>query len=105
MSQKHKTKKLVGLFASSVLLVPMTVGCEDANATPDFDDDIELCYDNDRDELCDDDGTSYNPNNYLVLDGKKVAYIKDQSLVSSGSSGVSKLKKGIGSKSAVTSGG
>lgn len=109
-----KSKRLVGLFAAALLVMP-TAGC--AN-------EIELCYDDNGDKYCDDDGSRYNPNSYVVIDGKKEAYIKgDRSYVSSADSGDSggsdendendieidvdqkKYKSGIGSKSGFSSGG
>lgn len=76
-SKKKKTKKLVTLFTAAALMVPFA-GCDDG--------DLELCYDKDRNGLCDDDGSRYNPNSYVVIDGKPVAYIKNDSYVSSGES-------------------
>ncbi|WP_044641281.1 hypothetical protein [Risungbinella massiliensis] len=74
---EKKTKKLLTLFASVALMVPLA-GCAD--------DDIELCYDDNKDGMCDDDGSYYDKDSYVVVDGKTVAYIKNDSYVSSGSS-------------------
>ncbi len=95
--KKKKSRHLVGLFTAAMLVVP-TTGCDD--------DGIELCYDNDLDNYCDDDMSTYNPNNYVVINGKKAAYIKDDSsYVSSGSGSGGKFKGGIGKKSGSSFGG
>ncbi|MGA8942270.1 MAG: hypothetical protein WB502_06065 [Thermoactinomyces sp.] len=82
------SQKLVGLFALAMLTVPLA-GC---------DDDLEVCTDKNRDGLCDDDQSRYDSDSYLVIDGKKKYYIKEESLVSSGykSSGSASYKSGIG---------
>ncbi|SEN46647.1 hypothetical protein [Lihuaxuella thermophila] len=97
-SEKKKSRRLVGLFAAAMLTVP-AAGCDD--------DGLELCYDNDADNYCDDDHSTYNPNNYVVINGKKVAYIKDDSsYVSSGDDDSGgKYKGGIGKNSGSVSGG
>lgn len=75
--KKKKSKRLVTLFAAAALMVPLA-GCAE--------DDIELCYDDNRDGKCDDDGSTYDADSYVVVDGKTVAYIKNDSYVSDGSS-------------------
>lgn len=87
--EKKKSKRLVGLFAASMLVVPLT-GCDDEVELED------LCFDEDNDRYCDDDGSTYNRNNYVMLNGKKYAYLKDDSSLVTDSS---KYKKGLGSGS------
>ncbi|MBA4495344.1 hypothetical protein ACFO25_01020 [Paenactinomyces guangxiensis] len=86
---KSKTKRLVGLFAASAVVLSFA-GC---------DDDLELCYDDDRDNYCDDDNSRYDPDDYVVINGKKAAYIKDDSSLVSSGSGSGGYKGGIGKKS------
>lgn len=96
-AEKKKSRRLVGLFAAAMLAVP-TAGCDD--------DGIELCYDYDEDNYCDDDRSTYDPNNYVVINGKKVAYIKDESsYVSSSDGSGGKYKGGIGKNSGGSFGG
>ncbi|SDZ20627.1 hypothetical protein [Thermoactinomyces sp. DSM 45892] len=77
---KSRTAKLIGLFFASVAMVPLS-GCSSGS-------DVEFCEDLDSDKFCDDDGSTYNPNSYLIKDGKKVGYVKyDDSSVSSSSGG------------------
>lgn len=66
-----KTSRLVRLFASSLVVVPLA-GCgDDSNQ-------VEVCYDKNYDLRCDDDGERIDPNDYLVIDGKKTRiFIKD----------------------------
>lgn len=74
---KRKTSRLLGMFVASAMVVPVA-GCAE--------DEVELCYDNDFDNYCDDDGSSYDPNSYVVINGKKEGYVKyDDSYVSSSS--------------------
>ncbi|TCP69634.1 hypothetical protein [Baia soyae] len=75
---KSRTAKLVGLFVASVAMVPLS-GCSSGS-------DLEFCDDQNADKFCDDDGKStYNPNSYLIMDGKKAGYVKyNDSSVSSG---------------------
>ncbi|TCS95662.1 hypothetical protein [Hazenella coriacea] len=87
--EKKKSKRLVGLFAASMLVVPLT-GCDDEVDLED------LCFDDDFDKYCDDDGSTYDSNNYVVLNGKRFAYLKDNSSLVSDSSN---YKKGLGSGS------
>lgn len=76
---KKKTTRIVGLFTASLLVLP-AAGCEDT-------DNVELCFDEDYNNYCDDDNSSYDPNSYVVINGKKIGYVKyDDSYVSSGSS-------------------
>jgi hypothetical protein len=96
--RKRSTTRLLGLFAAATLL--MASGCDD--------DQIEICYDDDNDLLCDDDSSEVDTDSYVVINGKKVGYIKSsvaeeididrKTRVSSGSRG------GIG-KSSFFSGG
>lgn len=93
----RSTVRLLSLFAAAGLLVAS--GCDDQ---------VEICYDDDNDLLCDDDSSEVDPNSYVVINGKKAGYIKSsavedfeydrKSRVSSGSRG------GIG-KSSFFSGG
>lgn len=89
-NEKKKSKRLVGLFAASMLVVPLT-GCDDNEVELN-----DLCFDDDYDRYCDDDGSTYDRNNYVVLNGKRYAYLKDDSSLVSDSS---KYKKGLGSGS------
>lgn len=84
-----KSHKLVGLFTLAMLTVPLA-GC---------DDDLDLCTDHDRDKLCDDDQSRYDPDSYLVIDGKQKYFVKEESLVSSGYSKSGSYKSGIGKSS------
>ncbi|MXQ52824.1 hypothetical protein [Shimazuella alba] len=76
-----KSKYVVTLFASSMLLL---AGCGDKNDL----DDYTLCYDNDNDQYCDDDTSELiDPDSYVVIDGKREAYIVYDSDTSSSSGG------------------
>ncbi len=86
---KRKSHKLVGLFTLAMLTVPLA-GC---------DDDLELCVDQNRDRLCDDDQSEYDSDSYLVIDGKKKYYIKEESLVTAGYKKSGSYKSGIGKSS------
>ncbi|MFS8513677.1 MAG: hypothetical protein LOD87_08140 [Planifilum fulgidum] len=98
----NRTTRLLGLFAAASLLV--VAGCDD--------DRIEICYDDDNDFRCDDDQSEVDPNSYVVVNGRKVGYLKSsavedidmdrKSRVSSGSRAGS--RGGIG-KSSFFSGG
>jgi hypothetical protein len=95
---KNRTARLLGLFAAASLLVGS--GCDS--------DQLEICYDDDNDYLCDDDQSEVDTDSYVVINGKKVGYVKSSAVedidfdrssrVSSGSRG------GIG-KSSFFSGG
>jgi hypothetical protein len=95
---RNRTTRLLGLFAAASLLVAS--GCDDGR--------LEICYDDDNDLLCDDDLSEVDTDSYVVINGKKVGYVKSsvvedididrKSRVSSGSRG------GIG-KSSIFSGG
>ncbi|MFC7439984.1 hypothetical protein [Laceyella putida] len=86
--QQGKSKRLVQLFVAAMITVPLA-GCGE--------DDVELCFDDNRDGRCDDDGSYYDPNNYVVKKGKRFAYIKsDSRLVTENDID---FKKGIGGKS------
>ncbi|MDQ0415916.1 hypothetical protein J2Z48_000074 [Croceifilum oryzae] len=75
---KRRTAKLVGLFVASVVVAPLSA-CSNGS-------DLEFCDDLNSDKYCDDDGSTYNPNSYLIMDGKKAGYVKyDDSSVSSSS--------------------
>ncbi|SFX22877.1 hypothetical protein SAMN04487866_102257 [Thermoactinomyces sp. DSM 45891] len=76
---KSRTAKLVGLFVASVTMAPLS-GCSSGS-------DLEFCDDLNSDKFCDDDGSTYNPNSYLIKDGKKAGYVKYDSSVSSSSGG------------------
>ncbi|WP_037464331.1 hypothetical protein [Shimazuella kribbensis] len=77
-----KSKYVVTLFASSMLLL---AGCGDLD---EYDlDDYTLCYDNNNDLYCDDTSDPINPNSYVVIDGKREAYIVYDSYSSSSSGG------------------
>lgn len=93
---KRNSKRLVGLFLTTAMTVPLAA-C-DGN-------EIELCYDDDRNGLCDDDGTRYNPQNYVVIEGKRAAFIKNDSIYVTDSDGNTKYKSGLGSKLKGSSGG
>lgn len=68
-----KTYRLTGIIAFFMVFL-LLVGC---STMPD---EVEVCYDINRDQKCDDDGTRINPNNYIVIDGIKTrVYIKDVS--------------------------
>ena len=96
--KRRSTTRLLGLFAAASLLVAS--GCDD--------DRLEICYDDDNDLLCDDDLSEVDADSYVVINGKKVGYVKSsvaknfdsdrKTRVSSGSRG------GIG-KSSFFSGG
>jgi hypothetical protein len=87
--EKQKSKQLVRLFTAALMTFPLT-GCGD---------NLDLCYDQNHDGLCDDDGSRYNPNSYVVINGKREAFLKpDSDYVSSGSSSGG-YKSGIGKKS------
>lgn len=76
-----KTNRLVGLFASSMIVAPVA-GCSDAP------DEVEICYDLDYDMRCDDDGDLVMPGNYLVIDGKKTRiFIDDDNFYQGGFGG------------------
>ncbi|MFD1422423.1 hypothetical protein ACFQ4J_01540 [Laceyella tengchongensis] len=88
-----KSQRLVKLFAAAMVAVPLA-GCGE--------EDIELCFDDNRDRRCDDDGSYYDPDNYVVKKGKRFAYIKpDSRLVTENDVD---FKKGIGRKSGGSSG-
>jgi hypothetical protein len=74
-----KSKLVVSLFASSMLLL---TGCDDNDL-----DDYTLCYDNDNDQYCDDSYDRVDPNSYVVINGKREAYIVYDSYDSSSSGG------------------
>jgi hypothetical protein len=90
-ARKGKSRRLVGLFAAALITLPLS-GC---------DDDIEICYDDNHDNLCDDDGSVIDSDSYVVINGQKIGYVKNaDSLVSDGSSGGSGVYKGgVGKKS------
>ena len=75
-----KSKYVVGLFASSMLLLS---GCGDNNDL----DDYTLCYDNNNDQYCDDTYDRVDPSSYVVINGQREAYIVYDSDSSSSSSG------------------
>jgi hypothetical protein len=75
-----KSKYVVTLFASSMLLL---AGCGEENEL----DDYTLCYDNNNDLYCDDSSELVDPNSYVVIDGKREAYIVYDSYSSSSSGG------------------
>ncbi|MCH5585300.1 hypothetical protein MK805_09995 [Shimazuella sp. AN120528] len=74
-----KSKLVVSLFASSMLLL---AGCDDNDL-----DNYTLCYDNDNDQYCDDSSDQVDPNSYVVINGKREAYIVYDSYDSSSSGG------------------
>lgn len=74
-----KSKLVVSLFASSMILL---AGCDDKDL-----DDYTLCFDNDNDQYCDDSYDRIDPNSYVVIDGKREAYIIYDSYSSSSSGG------------------
>jgi hypothetical protein len=75
-----KSKLIVTLFASSMILM---AGCDDNDDL----DDYTLCYDNDNDLYCDDSYDRVDPNSYVVINGKREAYIIYDSYSSSSSGG------------------
>ena len=84
-----KSRHLVGLFTLAMLSFPLS-GCNDKS-------DWEFCRDQNQDLLCDDDQSRVDPNSYVVVNGKKMYYIKEESLVSSGYKKTdSSYKSGIG---------
>jgi len=92
---ERNSKRLVGLFLATAMTIPLA-GCDG--------DEVELCFDQDRNGLCDDDNSKYNPQNYVVIEGKRVAFIKNDSIYVSDSDGKT-YKSGIGSKLKGSSGG
>lgn len=86
--QKRKSKRLVQLFVATMITLPLT-GCGQ--------EEIELCFDRNQDQRCDDDGSAYDPKNYVVKNGQRFAYIKsDSPLIIDDDA---HYKKGIGGKS------
>lgn len=75
-----KSKYIVSLFATGMLLVS---GCEDKTDL----DNYTLCYDTDNNQYCDDTGDQIAPNSYLVIDGKREAYVVYDDYSSSSSGG------------------
>lgn len=72
------SKKMVGLFVSALVLTPLS-GCGSGSAN-----EIEVCYDNDYNNYCDDDDSFYDPNSYIVVDGvKQRIFVKESSIDSS----------------------
>lgn len=66
-----KTSRLVSLFAASLVVVPLA-GCGDDG------EEVEVCYDLDYDNYCDNGGEVVHQDDYLVIDGKKTRiFIKD----------------------------
>lgn len=66
-----KTSRLVSLFATSLVVVPLT-GCSDDG------EEVEVCYDLNYDMRCDNGGERVQSDDYLVIDGKKTRiFIKD----------------------------
>lgn len=65
-----KTNRLMKLFAASLFVVPLA-GCNDGE-------EVEVCYDLNYDNFCDNGGEYVNQDDYLVIDGKKTRiFIKD----------------------------
>lgn len=65
-----KTHRLVSLFAASIVVVPLA-GCDDGEV-------VEVCYDLNYDNYCDNGGEPVQHDDYLVIDGKKTRiFIKD----------------------------
>lgn len=86
-----KSHKLVGLFSLAMLTIPLS-GCAEKNG-------LEFCRDHNNDMLCDDDQSRVDPNSYVVINGRKMYYIKEESLVSSGYKKSGSYKSGIGNSS------
>jgi hypothetical protein len=63
-----KSKYIVSLFAASSLLI--AAGCSDNDL-----DDYELCYDKNNDLYCDGTNKRVDLDSYVVIDGKREAYI------------------------------
>jgi hypothetical protein len=87
--KEDRSKQLVKWFAVAMMTVP-AVGCgvdADSYVVLDGTQEIELCYDEDRNLRCDDDGSLYDPSSYLVIDGKRIAYVKYADVDYDGSSG------------------
>lgn len=69
-----KTGKLVGLFASSVVVAPLA-GCDGGE-------EVDICFDVNNDRRCDDSNEFVNSDDYLVINGKKTRiYITDDSFI------------------------
>ncbi|SHE95609.1 hypothetical protein SAMN05444392_105119 [Seinonella peptonophila] len=65
-----KTKQLITLFVSALVVAPMS-GCSP-------DEEVGVCYDNDYDNYCDDSGKTYDKNSYVVIDGVKQRLFIDE---------------------------
>jgi hypothetical protein len=63
-----KSKYIVSLFAASSMLV--ATGCSDNDL-----DNYELCYDNNNDLYCDGSNELVDLDSYVVINGKREAYI------------------------------
>lgn len=73
-----KTSRLISLFATSLVVVPLA-GCNNDL------DEVEVCYDLNYDLRCDDDGQRIDGDDYLVIDGRKTRiFIKDDKFYQGG---------------------
>jgi hypothetical protein len=79
-----KSKYVGAHFAASSML--FVSGCT-SNSAYLGDDEYTLCYDTDNDSFCDDTGELIDSNSYLVINGKREAFVTYDSYSSSSSGG------------------